>query len=382
MTSEERRAGRRRRRETARAEKKRQSRAAFDNYDKVFSYGNLYQAYKKSRRGVAWKASVQKYITQAPLNVRNTYDQLHKGTFKSRGFYEFDLLERGKQRHIKSVHISERVVYGTLCDYSLVPMLSRTFIYDNGASLVGKGYHFSMKRFETHLRQHYRKYGTEGYILIFDFSKFFDNVSHEVLHNILEKEYSDARIKGLVRYLVEMFGERGLGLGSPVSQILALASANRLDHFIKEVLGIKEYGRYMDDGYLIHQSKAYLRKCLDKMRVLCRELGICLNERKTHIIKLTHGFTYLKARTKLLPSGKIVRKMCKTSVARERRKIKRFSRLLERGLVSADDVEMSFQSWKAYAKRFASGIAIANMDRLYNMLFRTAGKKPAVFCCH
>lgn len=50
--------------------------------------------------------------------------------YKSGGFYEFTIMERGKLRHIKSVHISERVVQKCLCDYSLTPMLSRTFIYD------------------------------------------------------------------------------------------------------------------------------------------------------------------------------------------------------------------------------------------------------------
>lgn len=178
MTSEERRQGRRARREAARAAKKAQRCASFDDFDTVFSYGNLYRAYKKSRRNVAWKASVQKYITQAPLNVRNTYERLQKGTFRSSGFYEFDLHERGKKRHIKSVTVGERVVQRCLCDYALVPMLRRTMIYDNGASLEGRGYHFSVKRLEKHLRDHYRKHGTDGYILIFDFKKFYDNVSH------------------------------------------------------------------------------------------------------------------------------------------------------------------------------------------------------------
>lgn len=85
---------------------------------------------------------------------------------------------------------------------------------------------------------------------------------------------------------------------------MALASANRLDHMCKEVLRIKGYGRYMDDGYLISESKEYLQECLVKIRTLCDELGITLNEKKTQIVKISHGFTYLKARFFLLPSGK------------------------------------------------------------------------------
>lgn len=32
------------------------------------------------------------------------------GTWKTKGFFAFDLMERGKLRHIRSVHIAERVV--------------------------------------------------------------------------------------------------------------------------------------------------------------------------------------------------------------------------------------------------------------------------------
>ena len=43
--------------------------------------------------------------------------------------------DRHELRHIRSVHINERVVQRCLCDYSLVPVLSRSFVYDNGASI-------------------------------------------------------------------------------------------------------------------------------------------------------------------------------------------------------------------------------------------------------
>jgi len=135
MTSEERHEARFQRRKARRAEQKARRVGLCDSFDWVFSYGHLYHSYKMCRRGVAWKSSVQKYITQAPLNVLSTFNRLHTGKFKTSGFYEFDLMERGKLRHIKSVAISERVVQRCLCDYALVPMIGRTFIYDNGACM-------------------------------------------------------------------------------------------------------------------------------------------------------------------------------------------------------------------------------------------------------
>ena len=237
-----------------------------DRFEEVFSYGNLYRAYKKCRRNVAWKASVQKYVTQAPLMVHHAHESLMHGKWRSRGFYEFDLNERGKTRHIRAVNIDERVVQGCLCDNALVPAISRSFIYDNAASLKNKGYHFAIRRCVQHLREHYRKHGNEGYVLLFDFRKFFDRVSHRLCGEITRQTFSDDRIIRITNYFIAAFGRIGLGLGSPISQTYALASANRLDHYVKEVLRIRGYGRYMDDGYLIHESKEYLRECLEGIK--------------------------------------------------------------------------------------------------------------------
>lgn len=369
MTSEERREARYQRRKARRAEKKTAQCAMCDNFDWVFSYEHLYHSYRMCRRNVAWKASVQKYMTQAPLNVLQTYTRLMNGKFKTTGFFEFDIMERGKKRHIRSVTISERVVQRCLCDYALVPVLCRTFVYDNGASMKNKGYTFASKRLTQHLHEHYRKHGQDGYILLFDFSKFFDRVSHKLVKGILHKEFGDERLLALTEHFIDAFGSIGMGLGSQISQILALASANKLDHYIKEVCGIRGYGRYMDDGYLIHPEKAYLQKCLEGIKAICDELEITLNTKKTQIVKLSHGFTYLKIRYYLLSSGKVVKKIYRRSVTKMRQKLKAFQKKVADGIMTYKDVYQSWQSWRAYAANFNAYRTIQRMGDLYNQLF-------------
>jgi len=380
MTSEERREARYNRRVTAR-QKKKAKRWKADNFDTVFSYKNLYGAYRCCRRGVAWKASVQKYIANAPLNVYQTYNRLHDGKYKSPGFHEFDLFERGKARHIRSTVIGERVVQRCLCDNALIPKLEPTFIYDNGASMKGKGYDFAVRRITRHLQEHYRKYGNDGYILLFDFSKFFDNVSHELVKGQLHREFVDDRILSLTEHFIDQFGDIGLGLGSQISQVLALASANRLDHYIKEVLRIRGYGRFNDDGYLIHNSKGYLQKCLIAIRKICAELHIVLNTKKTHIVKLSHGFSWLKVRFNLTSTGCVLKRIYKRSITVMRRKLKRLKLRLETGKMTAEDVFATWQSWKSYAEKFKSWHTLQNMAKLYNELFIEDWRNNALQGC-
>lgn len=339
------------------------------DFDKVFTYNHLWKSYKNCKKGVNWKASTHKFTTNAPLNIFRLYDSLQKGTFKSPGFYEFDIFERGKHRHIKSVKIEERIVQRCLCDYCIVPVISRSFIHDNGATLKNKGYDFTINRLQCHLQRHYRKYGTKGYILLFDFTKFFDNISHEEIKSIIRNNFRDERIIKLIFHFVDAFGEKGLGLGSQISQVLALAAGNKLDHYIKEQLHIKGYGRYMDDGYLISESKEELLKCLDLIINKCKEYGLVLNKKKTYIVKISRGFTFLKVRYFITPSGKIIRKISRESITRERRKLKKLKNQMDCNLILKQDVVQSYRSWDGHASRFNAYKSRKSMNKLFTDLF-------------
>lgn len=372
MTSNERKELRYQRRK-AKREKQVQRYSKYDDFEKVFTYENLYKSYKKCRRGVAWKSSTQKYISQAPLLVYQTFKKLHQGKFRSAGFYEFDIRERGKERHIRAVTIQERIVQRCLCDYALVPMLKKSLIYDNSATLENKGYHFAVKRLCKHLSNHYHKYGNKGYVLIFDFKKFFDSVSHSLCRKIIHKHFKDEKLLKLIEHFIDMFGEKGLGLGSQISQIFALSSANEIDHYIKEVCMFKAYGRYMDDGYIISPNKSALKSFKKEISGLCQTLHITLNSKKTQIVKLSHGFSFLKIKISLTAKGEVTKRMSRESIVRERRKLKKFFVFVKSGKMSVDDAYTSWQSWKSYADNFNSYRSLQTTSKLYNRLFITQG---------
>ena len=375
MNSKERHEIRYQRRKAKRLEKKRKLQEQYGDFDKVFSFKNLYDAFSKCRKGVMWKSSTKRYKANLLRNTYDLYTQLQDGTYRSKGFYEFDIIERGKPRHIRSVHISERCVQRNLCDESIIPLLERSLIYDNGASMKNKGIDFAVRRIETQLHRHYRKYGSEGYILQFDFKSFFDNINHDVVFKILRNIYTDDKLYGLATMFVRNFGVKGLGLGSQVSQIMAIAVPNVADHYIKEKLHIKGYGRYMDDGYLIHQDKEYLKQCLKELRAIYEKLGIKLNEKKTQIVKLSHGFTFLKTKFNLLPSGRVLKRPCRKSIVTMRRKLKKLKKM---GL-GYDAARISINSWLGHMKRYKSYKACKNMKELFNRLYIEDWKKGELY---
>ena len=109
MNSKERKAARRKRRDEERAKKKAKRNEGCTLED-VADLNALYKAQRRAARGVAWKASTQRYQLDWLLNISKAHDDILAGNEICRGFHEFDLMERGKLRHICSVHFSERVV--------------------------------------------------------------------------------------------------------------------------------------------------------------------------------------------------------------------------------------------------------------------------------
>lgn len=394
MTSLERRhEGRYQRRKTAREAKKNKRYAENDKFQNVSRYRSLYRANRKSTRNVSWKASVQRYQMNLLRNMEETRAKLEAGEDITRGFVEFDTLERGKLRHIRSVHYSERVVQRATCDNVLVPLLGRSLIYDNGACLEGKGVDRAMDRLAAHLQQFYRAngYSNDGWIVLFDFSGYFDNIQHKICFDIYSKAIRDPQILQLLSTFVVPFGYpptvtnwkreragagreytgKSLGLGSQVSQITAVSYPNALDHYIKQQLHVRWYGRYMDDGYMIFRTLAEAQAALADVIAFCETLGIVVNQRKTKIVKIRRGFKYLKARHYLTETGAVKRKLSRDSITRQRRRLKKFAKMVEAGEMTIEDAKTAYGSWKGYALRRGGKLVVRRMDRLFRKLFGT-----------
>jgi hypothetical protein len=383
MTSAERREGRYARRTLARDAKRREHAARYDDFSRVADLDSLYDAYRSCAKGVSWKESTQRYSARWMANIMEARRKLLSGEDVRSGFVCFTIFERGKKRNIRSVHISERVVQKALCDQTLVPLLERSLIYDNPASMRGKGTSFALRRLTAHLSKYFRKYGADGYALTVDFSKYFDSVPHDILLEKLGRYTRDSRVFSLARSFITAFGDGvSLGLGSQVSQICAVFFASSIDHLVKDRLAVKFYGRYMDDLYLIHRDKGFLKSCLAAIASESGKLGLAVNTQKTRIVSLRHGFVFLKGRYSLSPRGKVIKRPLRDSTAHTAKRLRTFALLVEAGKMDCRDVRDSYQSWrKTFRRRFHGYFRVLKMDALYNNLFINKGVSHGVHRC-
>ena len=161
----------------------------------------------------------------------------------------------------------------------------------------------------------------------------------------------------------------GICLGSQVSQIMALVVPNLLDHYIKDQIGVKHYIRYMDDGVILSDDKEFLHQLYSEMKQICATLGLTFNDKKTKVVKVTKGFTFLKIQYRVTQTGGVVKRLTRMGTSRMRRKLKKFKKLVDRGDIALEDVYNSIQSWVAHSKIAKSYKTRRSMLRLYNQLF-------------
>lgn len=369
MNSKERKEARYQRRREKRLAKRKKFIDSLGTYEDIFSYKNLYDSFHYCKQGVLWKPSIQSYQANLPTNIYELYSELRKCAYRTKGFKEFRICERGKMRNIKSVHISERCVQRCFCDHYLVPLLSKNLIYDNGASLKGKGTDFALNRIKIHLRNHYKKYNNSGYILLYDFSNYFGNINHDILYSMVDELIADEKLRKLYHQFVDAFTDTGLGLGSQISQVSAVAFPNIIDHTFKDKMGVNGYGRYMDDGYIISNDLQFLKECEKVLYDLCNKLDIQINEKKIRIIKLTHTFTFLKKRITLTSTGKVIVRLSRKTLYSTRRRLKKLKILMGEGKISYENVKLAYLSWRGSVVKYKNYFAICKIDDLYYDLF-------------
>lgn len=315
------------------------------DFEKVIDFENMYRAYRKAKSGKGYKKSTAKFNVMALDSINALIEQLKNKTYRITGYNEFKVYEP-KERIIKTTSFKDKVVQHSLCDNVISPRLQNIFIYDNCAGQKGKGTLFGLNRLSEQMKQFYARYGFGGYILKCDISKFFYNISHDQLKDIVNSHFSyDADICWLCNLYIDSTEGKGIPLGNQVNQGFALLYLDGMDKLITGELGIEYYGRYMDDFYLIHPSKDYLKCCLGVITEFLTTLDLELNG-KTQIFPLKNGVNYLGFHTYITATGKVIRKLKNQNKRNAQKKYLRMAKLVLNGRLPRDKFTASYNAWK------------------------------------
>ena len=229
------------------------------------------------------------------------------------------------------------------------------------------------KRLKCHLQRFYRKHGLNGWVLKVDIHDFFGSTPHDVVKAAVEKRIPDPWVKEQVFTIVDSFDhldhDRGMGLGSQITQLVQLAVLDDLDHYIKEVLRIKGYVRYMDDFILIHESRDHLKHCLVEITKKLNDLGLTLNTKKTGIQPIKNGIHFLGFSFRLTDTGKVLQTVLHKKISKERRKLRKLVDRVKAGEMTRQHVDECYKAWRAHVEKGNSRCLLSRMDSYYVGLY-------------
>lgn len=327
-------------------------------YKKVCSYENLELAFKKARKRKTRKSYVVEFEKSLKENLILLRIELLLHSYRPLPLRD-KIINEPRTRRISISNFRDRVVHHAICNI-IEPIFDKRFIADSFANRKGKGTLAAMKRLNCFMDKVSKnntavhKFGgnnIRGFFFKGDIKKYFDNVSHEKLMQIISLTINDKELLFLIRKILENHTAKkdgcGMPLGNLTSQFFANVYLNELDLFVKHDLKAKHYIRYVDDFVILHNNFELLEDFKERIDYFLKEkLLIELNHDKSKIIPLSRGIEFLGYRN--YAYHKLLRMR---NLRRAYQKIEEHKKECIETNISYDKAYASMEGWLAYAKK-------------------------------
>ncbi len=353
-----------------------------DLYENMISYNNILSVYKKIKNSTKNKIEVYNYELNLNQNLLDTLFSLSKSTYVF-SKYNIFLVREPKYRLIMSESFPDKVVNHLFSKYVLSYALQSTLINSNVATRTDKGSKEAYNLFIKYTNKLiYEK--KKIYVLKIDISKYFYNINHNIMINMVSEKIKDERVLDMLKVILDTTDNDyvnktilsvvnreiykvnklnistiekeklikelksiplyrkgyGLPIGNMSSQILAVFFLNKVDHFVKEKLGCKYYIRYMDDLVILGNDKEELKNIFESVSKYIESFDLNVNK-KSGIYSLSNGVNFLGYNFKVFNNKLIIRYRSDT--------IKRVNKILKNLKVYDNEMYLkSVASYKGY----------------------------------
>lgn len=229
---------------------------------KIIAYENLEMAHKMARKDKTYYREVKMVDSNPVYYLTMIQRMLRYKTYKVSDYSIQVINDKGKERTLmKLKYYPDRIIQWAIL-LQLEKTFIKTFCSHTCASIPGRGNGKVIKSLNKYLRDEYHT----KYCLQLDIKKFYDNVNHNILKELLRKKIKDPDVLWLLDLIIDSYpGDVGVPIGSYLSQYLANFYLCYLDHYIKEELRVKYTVRYMDDLIIFSHSKEELHRIFTKI---------------------------------------------------------------------------------------------------------------------
>ncbi len=283
------------------------------NFLDIVGVENLILAWTEFVKGKRGKRNVQEFVFNLMDNILLLHENLINKTYEHDSYKSFNISDP-KPRNIHKATVRDRLLHHAI-HRVLYLFFDKAFIADSFSCRIGKGTHKALNRLRSFGYKVSQNNTRTCWVLKCDIKKFFANIDHKILIDILRQYIPDENIIWLLREIIGSFRTNGtpqlnnvpqscnicykieaigLPLGNLTSQLLVNIYMNEFDQFVKHKLKAKYYIRYADDFVILSENKNWLEKQIPKIRDFLRsKLKLELHENKVFIKTLASGIDFL-----------------------------------------------------------------------------------------
>ncbi len=326
-------------------------------WPRLVSWDNLLTAYAKCRRKKRSRPEAAAFDFAWEEHLLALQADLMEGTYRP-GPYRNFYVHIPKRRKISAAPFRDRIVHHAVVRV-LEPIYEPRFLYDSYACRRHKGTHRAIHRAQYYMRRH-------AYCLKTDVVKFFPNVDHGVLFDLLGRRIRDRRLMDLVETILasgvdvltdeatqeffpgdDLFAllrPKGLPIGNLTSQFFANVVLDPIDHLIKEELRVPGYIRYADDLLLFGDDKRQLWEWREALAERLATMRMKLHAAKTQVRATNTDLKFLG-----FVLSREGRRLQQSVILRFNLRLRRLRWLWKHGLATTEDIRRSLAASQSHA---------------------------------
>lgn len=257
----------------------------------LLDWDNLLLAWKLVRKNHRKSRQIIRFEKNLSLNLYELRESLDQRRWRP-GPYRRFMIKEPKERLIAAPGLTNRIVQQMWVN-RFGKTFEETFIEHSYACRIGKGMLKGCLDLQASMR--YLPSSEEWFVCKMDYRKYFHSISHRVIKDIIQKQVEDNWALWVIDMIIDSYYP-GLPIGSVTSQIMANITLNEVDHFVMDSLGIKKYGRYMDDLYFLGNDRDLMEDQMDAIaRFSLNDLELNVSGKKCKIVSFKKPFERAQA---------------------------------------------------------------------------------------
>jgi RNA-directed DNA polymerase len=233
-------------------------------YEQICSIENLQLADTLASKGKSHQPGVIAHNNNKEENICNLHLMLVNKTYKTSEYKTFKIYEPKEREIFRLPYYPDRIIHHAIMNV-MEKIFVSMFTRDTYSCIKGRGIKAAADAVKKALRD---ETGTR-YCLKLDIKKFYPNIDHNILKQLLRKKIKDTNTLWLLDGIID--SAPGLPIGNYLSQYFANFYLSYFDHWVKEQKKVKYYFRYADDLVVLSSNKPGLHQLLSEIKIYLHE---------------------------------------------------------------------------------------------------------------